>query len=1474
MKGTLLRLFHYSSIIFFSLCGFLAWSQTAQAYSYENYTLDDLNVTSADTSFVITHTVPDDLTDGMSTNWSYSLSTPYLYSYDGGEYQYDYVDISNAVITSDQMTVTYQGSSYATFQPTSALQPGDTITITVSGVTEPDSMEGTGSFSVYGYDYSDTAAYKYFWGSVSQVYGDVDATITMLDADGVTPVSNVYVSMYYYNVNNYSDYDYHYGYTNAQGEVQFAGLENGDSSRDYTVYFYYSGNATTNDPPASSTVTYAGTPIEESFNFAEANVLTHFYNEDGNPINNAGWSFYNTNWTSYSYGTTDEDGTIAGAAQTDGSYTLYVTDPDSYNSYSTTFTVTNGEVSGLVDPFEIPSPEVEVTITADDSPVNNVYTYIHNDDWTVYRYGYTNSDGQVEFSLGESDEYELYVSSYGLPSGYYSPGPQTINVTAGESLEPITLELLSATKTVSGTVTMTGDEVADIQSGTPVTDAYVSAWQTSSYNYTSAQVDSNGNFELDLTGGSWQIYVWQQTYPYTWAFVDGNINVSFNDDETVESSVVDIEVKPYNSTITATFEYPDGTPVSANSLYMYVYGGENNRVWAYGYNDANGVVEVNTTEGTFEVYTYFYNSSGNNNYSIPKIDPQTVPAGETIDLGTITLVEDTSHIQGTMSLRSTGEGISNQYISAYKQDGGWSYKSTTTDENGFYDLLLGAGDWIVSTYTYGLQVNGKNVIYTGGSEYITVADGETAAGVDFTLDLANADISIEAVDSDGNKLDDEHGWASVADSEATADYNYSSTGCYVQDGACTFAAASDVPYEVNYYSYSNWNVSDDSDNQYSFSHVEVDGQQTDTVTLTESETKQVSLVMSENDATITVNFVDDEGVAANITGYVYAQGPNNSWVSTYVDNESSTSLKVGAGVWDINYWVYGDYMSPYQESIEVEAVSNTIVAVDVDVYNQDGTIAGQVVDADGNVVTSPVLVKASTSYGSESSSDSYLIERTTYTDSSGNFSMAVPKGTYYVTIANPNFYSGQPVEVVANNSGRGEGLMLAFVDPTARITGIVTDGTGITVNNNRVMTVGDVIEDVFVYSYCVTGTYDTDYTDSTGTYELAVPAGDTCYVGAIQQADKVAYYAAEVEIKVSEDSIEQDLALDYEFTIPEAQIVKFAPTEGKMLKLDDGTVIEIAPNAITVDETVTEITVIVTPRVEAVRQPGLLPLKVTYEFTALDNNDSPITQFAGEVKITLPYTEEDLTEAGVTEGEIHIRYYEDAAGAWQSVDSAEVKDSDNDSITVSVDHFSSFAILSSGTALVSDNSNNNEEDSGDNEDGILRTPKNVRVKKRSDHQVQATWKRVDSASSYQVQVVNKKTGDAVRTVRTNKRKVNVSKLLSNKQYKLQVRSVADTGTKSGWSSAKATRTKPGAPTSIAVKQDDNAVEISWKKSRGVITRYTVVIEKSNGATIRKHSRQASVRIPTLSAGGYTVKVQAQFNKKNVSEFSNTKAFNL
>lgn len=1458
-------------ILFVSLfsLGLLALAGTAQAVDVNDLSVSlSSTVPGATADYTFTFTMPIDLT---SANGGFTISLPYLYD---TNWNYYVADVSNATTTSTQFTLYDKYSGSLSFTPQTDLPTGTPISLTVSNIVNP-SIEGSGSVSLYGWDY--TNGYEYFSGSYSIRYDDPNSiddliiTVKTSALSGEAAVSGVWVYLSYYSPTNWSDYEYYSRQTDSNGQAYFNSLTDG---RTYGVSFYYYGTATTETAPGSTTLTFtrvAGQSQIQTYHFIAPNVIVTVQDSNGNALANASWSISQTapTWLWITSGTTNFSGLLSAGVTppTSGTATYQVTvyDPNTYDSVSDEFTIdSSGTVSGLGSGgvLRFPSPNITGRLLAGTTPVAGVYVSLSSAsyDWRNYFWdsSYTDSNGNFSFSVSAAGTYKLYVSNWGLPAGYSAPGEISVTIsetelTAGKNIGDV---LLAAnTKTISGQVTMTGTAQARVQAGTPVTDAYLYAYNNSG-GYSSTNTDSNGNYTFSLTGGSWYIYIYQQSWPATWAYAGDSIKVQFANDDTVETATYNIEVAAYDSTISGRVVYPDGTPVAQ---YEASISASAENIYSWASSGTDGTFVMNVVGGTYQLWLYTTSTM----YGAPSLDPVTVASGSDVNLGDITLLARNSTISGSVLL-NTGGGVNGTYVYAWKSDGSWDWASATTDANGNYSLAVTAGTWTIYTWAgYGWTTGEQSYSYLGGALTVVIGENETSTGNNFVFYENDSSVTFNTVDSDSAFLTSEYGWVSLSSSTST-DYGYwyGSIGCYLSQGTCTAQVPSGT-YNVSYYSYSGWGYYSGA-TTYTYDHLEVSGTTATTVTAASGETTTADLVLLPNDVTVTGSFVDQNGNVVDDLWYadVYATNGQGGYAWTWVQQGGSYTLALSAGTWSLNYWVdpYSGYLSSGLKATTITVASGDTVSLDFTLLTLDSTINVTALDPDGNALPN-AFINVNTRYGeteTATASEFGLINQTSYTSIDGTGSVNMPAGTYYVTLSLPfsEGYLNPEPQIVTIDADNPANLTFTFLASDASISGTVTDGVGITVNR-RSQAVGDPVS-AFVYAWSDAGYYSEGTADTTGAYTVNVLQGDTWHVGAIAEGTSGYYYYSEqTEVVVDEAAETVDLSLSNSKPLPEPQTVVFQSNEPQVIILSDETEINIPANALTAENE--QVTVTATPVAQIAYTADDQPVSYAYDLVALDSNNNVITDFASNVTVSIPYDETALTAEDISEDELLPEYFEDSAGDWAPITNYAV-DTDNDLFVITTDHFTKFALVTGarGTQAAPQ---------------VLTAPENLRATARYAKKITLAWDEVEAADSYQVKVINKKTGKTVKTVDVTGTSETIKKLKPNKKYNFKVRSVAGDES-SDWSAALTVRTKPAAPLKLKVKNiTSSSAMITWKEAKRKIKRYLVRVYKAGKLVKKLRVKKAKVTLSGLKAGTkYYVRIKAKFNKHNISRFSAKKYF--
>ncbi len=230
-----------------------------------------------------------------------------------------------------------------------------------------------------------------------------------------------------------------------------------------------------------------------------------------------------------------EDGSFALTDLADNTWIIQAWPPwdnEDYSAYEGSEAVevtTAGNAVTLDEPLMLTSSEIitlqiegQVTLP-DGSPVANAYVEAETDDY--FGYAETETDEGGNFSL--TDLYEgtwiiyVYPPSEDGYDAYSSPEPREVYVSAGDSPGLVEIELSASPKSISGTVTHDG-------AGKPDVEVIAVNWDEDEFK--SVTTDGNGNFEMQVNGGKWEIWVeqWEDT---GWIAPESEW-VAFSDDTT------------------------------------------------------------------------------------------------------------------------------------------------------------------------------------------------------------------------------------------------------------------------------------------------------------------------------------------------------------------------------------------------------------------------------------------------------------------------------------------------------------------------------------------------------------------------------------------------------------------------------------------------------------------------------------------------------------------------------------------------------------------------------------------------------------------------------------------------------------------------------------------------------------------------------------------------------------------------------
>lgn len=910
------------------------------------------------------------------------------------------------------------------------------------------------------------------------------------------------------------------------------------------------------------------------------------------------------------------------------------------------------------------------------TPLENAEIMLRNASWS-YNWATSTSSGNFIFNNLDAGTYTMEFRAPWNSQGLVEPSPiSNITLTDGQTYYrdgtngtdcssaacPV-ITFSTANNTISGTVKKSN--------GNPISGAYVEGYKESGSGWIRATTNASGEYSMQVGAGNWMISP-RANYgadpsAIDWTYSKMPTRVSFaNNNSPGTTTTTNFTVQTADCSITGTIRDPDGNSLSnpQNSVYVSVWsysgGGNSSNV------SSDGSFNLKVPEGTYNlninVWGQNYGSPNETKFTVKDADSNGSCDGYAA--GTIRLVNKNSYINGIVS-DTNGARVANQSVSAWKYNGG-GWASAMTDSNGAYSLQVAAGTWQVSIST------GMSGSYGSATTYINdqapiqviVGDNQTSASNNFTLKIANSTISGRVVDSSNSTLTGlEMGYAYVetGSSSGPGPMMYSGMGAMVRDGtftlsvpAGTYNVGVSLPYGSGYCTGSASQVTATANATASA-----------TISLTTATASISGLLKKDSDTGDTITGVRAE-IFANSGTMNYAMATVNSSNGTY-------TMSVCPGDWYMGYWIDPSLTDGENNTYLRQPLSNNKITVtggqtatkNIIVKKNDATISGTVTDPNGSAFAGVwVSVDTRSNDTAGSFNRSSWFSNGAMTDSTGTYSIKVPSGSTYNVIANipgsSSYINPNKVSVTPTSGGTST-VNLQFKNADATITGTTTQG-------------GSAIA-AFITAWSEDGGYAGTTSGSNGIYSLSVSSGTSWHVKAMYESGTTFYRSNESIVSPSAGSNTLNLNLSNSGTMPESTTTTFSASNQKTITLSDGTTITIPAGALASSGNVT---VTVTAKVQLPNQALAAPIKLGYDITALDSNGSEITStFNSNVTIVMPYTEADLTALGLTEDDLLAGYWDSSTNSWKTSDNISI-DKDNNTITLTTNHFTDFAPFSAG----------------------------------------------------------------------------------------------------------------------------------------------------------------------------------------------------
>lgn len=923
-----------------------------------------------------------------------------------------------------------------------------------------------------------------------------------------------------------------------------------------------------------------------------------------------------------------------------------------------------------------------------------------NSDNVGIQWASTDTDGYFKIDSVASGTYKLRINPPYAPAGLASPDDLTVTLTKG-TLDTTYLTnpiaLTESVKRITGQVTRG-------TSGTPISDASISAWQPNGWGWASTTTDSNGNFSFLVSkGGTWELSIWPS---YTngvqpnWTYTGGSKTGKFllGNAET-ETQIVNFSVATLSATLQGTLTKPDGTPINGYQNYASVsvwseqgYGGGG---WSQV--DLVGWYSIKLAPGTYTVSAY-----GSSEYGSPQ-KTITIKENETLTENIAMLARDAT-ITGFVQ-DDQGHGIANQWCSAWKKDG-WGWASASSGSDGRYSMDVTAGTWYVNCYPSGgtqgsslvtILSTSHSYVSTEPPQEVTVAANGTVSA-NFLFDIADATISGKLVDLNGTAITSVWGWVNVRKCSSTANSGfmyYGGLGGSISGGIFSLR----VPNGC-------WRLQASVGYAGDYSSSSVSAQE---VTIGSGETvSDIQLQLIPNNATITGSVVDANGeTITDAYGSVFlTDGTNYRWTQI---TEGAYTLKAAAGNWTFGCWLDQTttrqyYMNGVCERT-ITAVADATVTENLTLQKTDSTIAVSVKKPNGDPLPN-AHVSVSTSFGSTKTVSygmyGWWFKPDRTTDQNGEATFQVPAGTYFVsTSISTEFGWINPEKKVVTVSADAPGSVeLRFVEPDAIITGTVTKD-GVTYTGGGT-----------VSAYNTDGGYSETTVGANGEFSLPATKEDRWVASIGDDGETTGYTSGDVAIDVpASGTATATIALDETVSLPTPTTTTFA-TNTEQTVSSDGVSVNAPANSLSA--TSVDVTLSVTGTVE--ERPSTAtdsPIGPAYDITATQSNGqnagSPITDLAGNVTVTLPYADADLTSAGVDdESTLTVKSWDSTTDTYTDVQGVAINEQSN-TVSFTTNHLSKFVIT---TVPVEKSSTPPQTPGGSTETPII-TPDIVELKTRN-----------------------------------------------------------------------------------------------------------------------------------------------------------------
>lgn len=422
----------------------------------------------------------------------------------------------------------------------------------------------------------------------------------------------------------------------------------------------------------------------------------------------------------------------------------------------------------------------------------------------------------------------------------------------------------------------------------------------------------------------------------------------------------------------------------------------------------------------------------------------------------------------------------------------------------------------------------------------------------------------------------------------------------------------------------------------------------------------------------------------HLEGEVMVWNPFARLSDTFGPLKRRADIDVIGGLWRIAARLRPEYERDFMIRAPVGVIpveAGQVVHVPLAATRADAAITGQVIDNNG----APMRRVVVWAEGAQPAND--WVRREAFSNAGGYFTLTVPTRSPVVDpftaprwITAPVYRVGAvypytdgvfiepPMQIV---TAPASGLVFQFRAPDVQITGtltVITPGLSGEARVTGWSTDGGGVEAVV------------PMVNSAGVYALPVVSNTVWHLRAVLEQNECGgpgtpgcFYAARAVVTVTNSSVQRDLVLRGPISLPGQKVFAFDATVAQTLELPDGTRIYIPAGALATDGV---IILQALPIAHLPNQRHAQPFSFGWALIATDESGNVLSgPFNQDVIITFRYSEADLIREGIDENTLVPAYYSTTTRRW-TIPDGYVVDTVNNLISMQVDHFTDFGVLS------------------------------------------------------------------------------------------------------------------------------------------------------------------------------------------------------